>query len=169
MTRTNLKDEFMGGLYNKIPNRVIAELIVKNMREIGLPEYDDEDVKFAERLSESITPDMKIAQLRKSKRPEWEKFVDKLMDDEIPDPSTATWILGTPGHSWHCAAQSGVGLGHKSLIFAAKTMAATAIDLLMNADTLTKAKKEQRQRIGDKEYRSPIPCDIKPPLDIWER
>jgi len=194
MTRTKVKDEFMGGLYNKTPNRVIAELIVGNMREIGLPEYDDEELKFARRLAESITPEMKMDQLRKSKRPGWEKLVDKLMDDEIPDPwgegetshgstdvadvswqtptvefSTATWALGAPGHSWHCAAQSGVGLGHKSLIFAAKAMASTAIDLLMNGDILNKAKKEHQQRIGDKKYKSPIPSDIKPPLDIWQR
>ncbi|MFB0502216.1 MAG: M20 family metallopeptidase [Candidatus Bathyarchaeia archaeon] len=194
MTRTKVKDEFMGGLYNKMPNRVIAELIVRNMREIGLPEYGDEELKFARRLAESITPEMKMDQLRKSKRPGWEKLVDKLMDDEIPGPwgegetshgstdvadvswqtptvefSTATWVLGVPGHSWHCAAQSGVGLGHKSLIFAAKVMAATAIDLLMNGDILNKAKKEHQQRIRDKKYKSPIPSEIKPPLDIWQR
>jgi len=194
MTRTKVKDEFMGGLYNKMPNRSIAELIVENMREIGLPEYTDEELKFARKLAESITPGMKMDQLRKSKRPGWEKLVDKLMDDEIPDPwgegetshgstdvadvswqtptvefSTATWVLGAPGHSWHCTAQSGVGLGHKSLIFAAKIMAATAIDLLMNVDMLNKAKKEHQQRIGDKEYKSPIPSEIKPPLDVWQR
>jgi len=194
MTRTKVKDEFMGGLYNKIPNRVIAELIVENMREIGLPEYTDEELKFARKLAESITPEMKMDQLRKSKRPRWEKLVDKLMDDEIPDPwgegetshgstdvadvswqtptvefSTATWVLGAPGHSWHCTAQSGVGLGHKSLIFAAKVLAATAIDLLMNGDMLNKAKKEHQQRIGDTKYESPIPSEIKPPLDIWQR
>jgi aminobenzoyl-glutamate utilization protein B len=194
MTRTKVKDEFMGGLYNKTPNRAIAQLIVGNMRQIGLPEYDDKELKFAQRLAESITPEMKMDQLRKSKRPGWEKLVDKLMDDEILDPwgegetshgstdvadvswqtptvefSTATWVLGAPGHSWHCAAQSGVGLGHKSLIFAAKVMAATAIDLLMNGDMLNKAKKEHQQRIGDKKYKSPIPSEIKPPLDVWQR
>ena len=194
MTRTKVKDEFMGGLYNKMPNRVISELIVGNMREIGLPEYGDEELKFARRLAESITPEMKMDQIRKSKRPGWEKLVDKLMDDEIPDPwgegetshgstdvadvswqtptvefSTATWVLGVSGHSWHCAAQSGVGLGHKSLIFAAKVMAATAIDLLMNGDMLNKAKKEHQQRIRDKKYKSPIPSEIKPPLDVWQR
>ena len=194
MTRTEVKTEFLEGSYNVIPNRTISELIVKNMREIGLPKYNDEDWKFAEKIAETITPEMKIAQLRKSKRPGWEKLVDKLVDDEVPDPwgegevshgstdvadvswqaptvefGTATWVLGTPAHSWQAVAQNGVGIGHKSLVFAAKVMAATAIDLLTNESVLNKAREEHEQRIRKKKYRSPIPPDRKPPLDVWEK
>jgi len=194
MTKTEVKIEFCEGCYNVIPNRTITELIVKNMREIGLPKYSDEDRKFAEKIAETITPEAKVAQLKKSKRPEWERLVDKLMDDEIPDPwgegevshgstdvadvswqaptvefGTPTGVLGTPGHSWKFVAQSGVGLGHKSLIFAAKVMATTAIDLLANEDALNKASEEHRRRIGNKKYRSPIPPEHKPPLDVWEK
>jgi len=194
MTRTKVKAEFIEGSYNVIPNRTISELIVTNMREIGLPKYSDEDLKFAEEVAKTITSEMKIAQLKKSKRPRWERLVDKLIDNEVPDPwgegevshgstdvadvswhaptvefGTATWVLGTPAHSWQAVAQNGVGIGHKSLIFAAKVMAATAIDLLTNEDTLNKAREEHRQRIGNKKYTSPIPPDHKPPLDIWEK
>jgi len=194
MTRTEVKTEFLEGSYNVIPNRTISELIVKNMREIGLPKYSDDDLKFAEEIAKTITPEMKIAQLRKSKRPRWEKLVDKLVDDEVPDPwgegevshgstdvadvswqaptvefGTATWVLGTPAHSWQAVAQNGVGIGHKSLVFAAKVMAATAIDLLTNESVLNKAREEHEQRIRKKKYRSPIPPDRKPPLDVWEK
>jgi len=194
MTRTDVKTEFLEGSYNVIPNRTISELIVKNMRKIGLPKYNDEDLKFTEEIAETIGPEMKIAQLKKSKRPHWERLVDKLIDDEIPDPwgegevshgstdvadvswqaptvefGTATWVLGTPAHSWQAVAQNGVGIGHKSLIFAAKVMATTAIDLFTNEDALSKAKEEHKQRIANKKYRSPIPPDHKPPLDVWEK
>jgi len=194
MTKTEVKVELTEGSYNYIPNRTIAELIVKNMREIGLPKYSDEDLKFAEEIAKTITHEMKVAQLKKSKRPRWERLVDKLIDDEVPDPwgedevshgstdvadvswqtptvefGTAAGVLGTPGHSWQDVAQSGVGLGHKSLIFAAKVMAATAIDLLTKEDALHKAREEHRQRIGNKKYRAPIPPDHKPPLDVWKK
>jgi aminobenzoyl-glutamate utilization protein B len=194
MTRTEAKTEFLEGIYNLIPNRTISELIVKNMREIGLPKYNDEALKFAEEIAKTITPEMKIAQLKKSKRPGWHRLVDKLTDDEAPNSwgegevshgstdvgdvswqaptvefSTATWILGTPAHSWQAVAQNGVGIGHTSLIFAAKVMAATAIDLLTNEDALDKAREEHRQRTGNKQYKSPIPPDHKPPLDAWEK
>ena len=194
MTRTELKTEFLEGSHNLIPNRTIAELIVNNMREIGLPKYNEKDWEFAKQIAETITPEMKIAQLKKSKRPGWERLVGKVMDNEIPDPwgegetshgstdvadvswqaptvefETATWVLGTPGHSWQNVAQSGVGLGHESLIFSAKAMAATSLDLLTKEEILNKADEEYRRRIGDKKYRSPIPREQKPPLDAWER
>ncbi|MDH5438519.1 MAG: amidohydrolase, partial [Candidatus Bathyarchaeota archaeon] len=194
MTKTEVKVEFLEGVYNYIPNRTIAELIVKNMREIGPPKYSDEDLKFAEEIAKTIAPEMKLAQLKKSKRSGWKRLVDKLIDDEVPDPwgegevshgstdvadvswqaptvefGTASGVLGTSGHSWQDVAESGVGLGHKSLIFAAKVMAATAIDLLTKEDVLNKAREEHRRRIGNKKYRPPIPPDQKPPLDVWEK
>jgi len=194
MTRTEVKTEFLEGSYNVIPNRTISELIVENMRKIGLPKYSDEDLKFAEEIAKTITSEMKIAQLKKSKRPGWERLVDKLIDNEVPDPwgegevshgstdvadvswqaptvefGTATWVLGTPAHSWQAVAQNGVGIGHKSLIFAAKVMAATAIDLLTNEDALNKAREEHKQRMSNKKYRSPIRPDHKSPLDVWEK
>jgi len=194
MTRTQIKHELMGGLYNIIPNRTLAELVIRNMREIGTPEYTDEDREFAEKIARTIPLEMKTEQLRKSTRPGWEKLIDKLIDDEVPDPwgegevshgstdvsdvswhtptvefNTATCVLGTSGHSWQSVAQSGVGLGHKSLVFAAKAMAATAIDLLMHGDLLDKAKKEHTRRVGAKKYKTLLPSDAKPPLSIWER
>jgi aminobenzoyl-glutamate utilization protein B len=90
MTRTELKTEFLEGSYNVIPNKTISELIVKNMQEIRLPKYSDEDLKFAEEIAKTFAPEMKIAQLKKSKRPGWERLVDKLIDDEVPSPWGAT-------------------------------------------------------------------------------
>ena len=194
MTQTQHKVELIEGLHNTIPNRTIAETIVKNMRLIGLPKYSDEDIKFAQEIAKTISLEEKIKQLKKSKRPGWENLIDKLMDDEIPDPwgegeishgstdvaevswkaptvefGTATWVLGTPGHSWQNVAQSGVGLGHKSLIFAAKTMAATALDLLTTPELLQKAKEEHAKRLRGRKYKPPIPPDHKPPLDAWKK
>ena len=194
MTRTELRREFIGGIYNIIPNRTIAETIVQNMREIGTPTYTAKEITFAEDIAKTIEPEMKREQLRKSKRPSWEKLVEKVMDDEVPDPwgegdvshgstdvgdvswqtptvefNSATWVLGTPGHSWQNVAQSGVGLGHKSLIFAAKVMAATVIDLLTDAKLLKRATHEHRCRLGEQTYQPVIAPDAKPPLDAWEK
>ncbi|MEM2813611.1 MAG: amidohydrolase, partial [Candidatus Methanomethylicia archaeon] len=194
MTQTQYKVEFLEGLHNTIPNKTIGKIIVENMRLIGLPKYSDEDLKFAEEIAKTIPLEDKINQLKKSKRPGWERLIDKLIDDEIPDPwgegeishgstdvadvswktptvefGTATWVLGTPGHSWQNVAQSAVGLGHKSLIFAAKTMAATIIDLMTSIELIEEAKKEHKNRLRGRVYKSPIPPDHKPPIDIWKK
>jgi aminobenzoyl-glutamate utilization protein B len=157
-----------------------------------LPKISGKDLEFAKEIAKAVTKEMKIAQLKKSKRPTWKNLIDKMLDNEIPDPwgendtyygstdvsdvswqtptvefSTATWILGTPAHSWQAVAQSGVGIGHKSLIYASKVMVNTVIDLLTDKEILAKAKKEHRMRIKGWKYQSPIPKDHKPPLDIW--
>lgn len=192
MTGTTLKVEFVGGLYSKILNRTLDDLIIRNMREIGPPEYTEEEKKFAKEISKTITPESKRDSLRKSKRPDWEKLLDVELDRTVPDTwerwgggstdvsdvswkgpamelTTSTFVLGSPGHSWQNAAQSGMGIGHESLIFAAKTMSSCTIDLLTKPDLLKKAKDEFQQKLGGRVYKPPIPPDMKPPLDMWKK
>lgn len=192
MTGTTLKVEFVGGLYNKILNRALSDLIVNNMREIGPPEYTEEEKRFAKEVSRTITPEVKRDWLIKSKRPDWEKLVDIDLDRTVPDNwerwgagstdvsdvswnvpamelTTATFVLGSPGHSWQNVAQAGMGIGHKSLIFAAKTMTASALDLMTKPDLLKKVKDEFTQRLGRRVYKSPLPPEMKPQLDMWKK
>ena len=44
-------------------------------------------------------------------------------------------------------------------------MAATAIDLLNQPDLLDKVRADWQQRMQDLTYQSPLPPDLKPPLD----
>jgi aminobenzoyl-glutamate utilization protein B len=81
--------------------------------------------------------------------------------------STATWPLGTPGHSWINVACSITGIGHKSLLFSSKVIAASAVDLLTEPGLLEEAWVEQRRRTSGRKYRSPLPSEAKPPLDMW--
>jgi aminobenzoyl-glutamate utilization protein B len=181
MTRTTHKVEFLKGIYNKVPSRTLSELVGRNMREIGAPEYSKEELDFAHEIS-------------KSKRPGWEKLVDVELDRTIPDAwdegevsggstdvSDVSWktptmefqvaccVLGTPGHSWQNTAQYGMGIGHKGLVFASKTIACSVLDLLASTELLRKAQEEQKQRLSGRTYKPPIPPDLKPPLDMWAK
>ena len=82
--------------------------------------------------------------------------------------STATGILGTPGHSWQFAAQSGMSIGHKSLLFATRTMAVSILDLMTRPELLKEARSEFEEHTEGREYRSPLPPDLKPPLHQLE-
>lgn len=190
MAGTTHKVEFLTGCYNKLPNHALSELIIENMRGIGSPTYDKEELEFAAELTKTIPSEQKKASLRRSKRPEWDKLLDVTMDTSIPDLwgegevsggstdvadvgwqtptvefSTATTVLGSPGHSWQIVAISKTSIGHKSLIFAAQTIATTALDLFTRPEALKKVQDEFRERIQGKKYLSPLPSDLKPPLD----
>jgi len=193
MSGTRMEVELIDALYNVIPNRPLAETVVKNMREVGVPPLTDEERRFAEEIAKTIPKEVKENQLRKSKRPGWEDLLDKLMDDEIPEPwgegeymmgstdvgdvswktptlefNTAAWVLGTPAHSWQSTAQSGSPLAHRSLIFAAKVMALSVLDLLTDEDLLSRVREDHARRLRGREYRPLIPPDHRPPVDFWE-
>jgi aminobenzoyl-glutamate utilization protein B len=191
MARTTHEVEFLEGSYNVLPNKRLSELITNNMREIGTPEYTEEEMKFAEEISKTIPREDKEAGLRQTKRPNWEDFMDVLIDRTIPDawdeghimpgstdvadvswvtPTmefyTATEVLGVPGHSWQSVALNGMSIGHKSLIFAAKVLATSALDLLTNPELMRSVHEEFEKRKAERTYKSPIPDEVKPPLDV---
>jgi aminobenzoyl-glutamate utilization protein B len=62
-------------------------------------------------------------------------------------------------------AQGKLPAAHKGMIHAAKIMAATAADLLTDAELLASARKEFSTRISETPYDSPLPDGvIAPPL-----
>ena len=191
MTGTDLKVEFLGGIYNKMPNKTLSELVIANMREIGAPTYTVEELEFARKIGETIPPEQKRDGLRKREIPDWERYIDVDLVTDILDPwdegkvsggstdvsdiswntptmefSTTAAVLGTPGHSWHFVSTSGMSIGHKSLIFAAKTIAGAALDLMTMPEVLEKAEEEQKERLKGQIYRSPIPDDVGPALEV---
>ena len=56
--------------------------------------------------------------------------------------NTATWPSGIPGHSWQVVACGKSSMAHKAMLYAAKSLAGAAIDLLEDAALLGKAKAE---------------------------
>jgi aminobenzoyl-glutamate utilization protein B len=191
MTETTLKVEFIDGLYNIIPNKIIAETVVKNMRETGAPAYTKKELEFAAEIAKSFPKEQKVDMLRKIKIPGWEKYVNVDLPTDILDPTgegetmagssdvgdvswkcptvefgTTVNVLGAPGHSWQFVTMSASSVAHKSLVFAAKTIAGTAIDLITQPELIKKAKKEHADRLKGRTYKTPIPDDCVPPLEI---
>jgi aminobenzoyl-glutamate utilization protein B len=80
--------------------------------------------------------------------------------------STTAFVLGAPGHYWQTVACSGMSLGHKSLIFAAKTIAGSALDLITDSSLIMDAKEEHVSRLKGQTYKSPIPDDLGPALKV---
>ena len=74
---------------------------------------------------------------------------------------TACWPAGVPGHSWQIVACGKSGFAHKGMLFAAKVLAATAVDLLTDAELLEKAKAEFSERAAGG-YVCPIETDAVP-------
>jgi aminobenzoyl-glutamate utilization protein B len=190
MTGTTHDVELLTAIYNLLANRTLAELITDNLRETGPPKNTKEEVEWAAEVAKSISREQKIEGLRRSGRADWEKLVDVNIDTAVLDPmgegmvmggstevgdvswicptvffQTATSVLGSPGHSWQITAASGMGIGHKGMLWAAKATAGASIDLLTKPELLAKAKEDFDKARGGRVYKCALPADAKPPLD----
>jgi aminobenzoyl-glutamate utilization protein B len=192
MARTTHNVQFLSGVHNGMPNRPLAELIVANMREIGAPTYNEEELEFAKKLGETVPHSVKMNGLYKlaeilpgALELENVDLVTKIFDpygeaikgggsSDVADVawntptqqfSTTYFVLGCPGHSWQHTAVGGTSIGQKSTIFASKVMALTAIDLMMNPKFIKAAKEDWETRMKGLNYKSPLPPGQKPPVD----
>ena len=70
--------------------------------------------------------------------------------------------IGCPGHSWQIVSQGKSGLAHKGLIYAAKAMAGTAVDLYEDVSLIAAAKEEMEETLDGDTYLCPIPDGCRP-------
>ncbi len=171
-TGTGLDWEIIHGNQPLLVNETLAQLMDKNLREVGGVEYTAEEEAFARALHESHeNPTLPFGS-----QEEIQPYAVGLGygstdvgDVSITVPTagvrTATWAPGTSAHSWQAVAASGSTIGYKGAHNAAKVLALTAIDLLENPDMIEAAKAEFDERRGpDFEYRALL-GDRDPPLD----
>lgn len=94
MTRPRHEVKFQTGVYNKLLNRTLVELVVKNMREIGAPTYTKEELAFARKIGGEVSPDEK----RDSGYacPGWEDLMDADLNTNVIDPWGEGEVMGAP-------------------------------------------------------------------------
>jgi aminobenzoyl-glutamate utilization protein B len=170
-TGTTVDHEVMGAVYNVLPNEYLASLQQKNLQRVGGVTYTAEEKAFAEKLRTTLQPPLlplgSEAQVQEPRSEIGNNSTDtgdvswKLPTVQL---TAATWVPGTPAHSWQAVAAGGTSIGIKGMMVAAKTMALTAIDLFTDPSHIPKAKAELDQRRGGHVYKSRI-GDRKPPLD----
>ena len=76
---------------------------------------------------------------------------------------TTCFPTGTPGHTWGEVAASGMSIGHKGMMHAAKVMGVTAAALYADPAHLAAVRQEFERQTEGRPYVPPIPADRKPP------
>lgn len=171
-TGTTVEEEIIGGVHELLPNEVLGKLMHANMEKVGGYKMTPTEVAFAEKI-------IKTQGMAESTIAATEK-VDPFSDEsagggstDVGDISwvvptvgcrTATWVPGTPAHSWQAVAAGGTSIGRKGMMIAAKTIASTAIDLFLNPQAIIDAKAEFNKRRGSYKYEALL-GDRKPALN----
>ena len=172
-TETNVDYEIIGGTHDLLINRTLAENMQQNLEKVGGVQYSAEEIAFGKKLQSSFTfkaPEIANAATVKP----LQAVVDAgggstdVGDVSYAVPTVgmeaATWIPGTPAHSWQAVACGGTEIGTKGMMVAAKTMTLTVIDLFTQPALIEKAKAEFKEARGDYQYKALL-GDRKPALN----
>jgi len=176
-TETRMEMELVGSVYNELPNEPLAKVIDQNLRRVGGVKYAADEMAFAEKLRKTFSLEGALSLGSQEQVQQMEGGVSSGSTD-VSDVSwivptsefrTATYVPGTPGHSWQAVACTGSSIGRKGLTVAAKTLTLTAIDLLHDPKLIEAAKADFNKRRAGFEYRSRIPANQKPALNYRDK
>ena len=162
-TETKVEFEIIGGTHDLLINKTLAEAMQKNLQQVGGVKYSPAEIEFGKKLQSSFTYKAPAIESASLVAP-LQAVIDAgggstdVGDVSYAVPtvglSAATWIPGTPAHSWQAVACGGTEVGTKGMMVAAKTMALTAIDLFTDPTLVNKAKEEFLQSKGDYQYKA---------------
>lgn len=187
MTETAVEERYQCGAYNILPNEALAGLAQAVMDQLGGIDFTAEERRYAQTIADGYPAGTREAGIRSQGLPD--DFVNqplagavyppfdegKVMpgSTDVGDVSWITptvsvwatcWPMGIPAHSWGITATGAMSIGHKGMLYAAKTLALTAVDLLIEPAHLERAREEFRAATAGRPYRSPLPADAQPPL-----
>jgi aminobenzoyl-glutamate utilization protein B len=175
-TGTRVEHEVIHGIYAVLPNEPLARVMDANLRRVGGVQYDDAERAFAGTLRESLGENPPPLETAAAIAPL--EFYRSGGSTDVADVSwvvptaglrTATWVPGTPSHSWQAVAAGGTTIGLKGMMVAAKTLAMTAVDLMTDPKLVAEATAAYRRQLPPGWTYRALVGDRKPPLDYRDR
>ncbi len=176
MTQTKMQYDFIKGCSDTVLNNAMQMRLYEVMQQIETPKMTEEEIAYARELTEKSMMSFPDIDLKHPINSELSVYHNG--DVELANASTdvgdvsyicptaqlhaATFVRGTPGHTWQATAVGKSSQAHKMMLYAAKAMAAFAVELIRDDALLAAAKAEHRERVGKDGYRCPIPAGVKP-------
>ncbi len=158
-------------------NHIASTLMHANLQLIGPPHFSEAEHDFARAIQREVGIEAEglpteIEPLRPSKSRDLRTYIG-FGSTDVAEVSLITptvgllvgsFVKGSPGHHWANVACAGSSIGEKGMIVAAKALAATALDMMEQPDTMSAMQAEFEETTGGQAYRSPIPADVEPPI-----
>jgi aminobenzoyl-glutamate utilization protein B len=187
MTGTTVDIDYDGGCSSMLPNDVLEAAIDKNLGAWGGVAFSAADHARAKPFAETLDDDQLGAARRQSRMTATDDgWLHSGVASFDPDRERArvgwssdvgdvSWVvptaqcevacaaIGTPTHSWQLVAQGKLPAAHKGMAFAARVMAATVIDLYVDAELRRLAQAEFARRTLETPYDCPLPPNLLPP------
>ena len=174
MTDTKVTSRVTASYANLITIPTLQAVANEAMNDIPLPVPTEEELEFGKLLQET----MQLSKEQLAEPPYAVKVLppappvmhggstdtaDVSWNAPTVQMHIATWVKGTPGHSWQSEAQGKSTYAKKAMLYAGKAVAQTLMRLADNPELISKAKDEHRKKIGNG-YVCGLPEGAKPTL-----
>jgi aminobenzoyl-glutamate utilization protein B len=178
MTDTQVKWRVTGAAWPQHFNRTLAEATHDNVKVVGLPQWDDNDLTLARAIQKELgQPESglaaEIGRLQGPVRPEDNTGggSDDIGDVSWNVPTVALIypanIPGMPGHNWANAVSMATPIAHKGATAGAKVIAMTTLDFLIRPELVQQAWEYFRNvQMKDRRYEPLIEPEDQPILTI---
>jgi len=174
MTDTTMTERMLASAWPGYFNKPIAEALQANVGRVGMPAWTEADQKLARAAQTGMkvkTDGLKteIGKLKEAARG------DSYGSDDIAEVSwnVPTVVLRYPcnipgmiGHHWSSGIAMATPIAHKGATAGAKAQAMTALDLLLKPELLASAKQYFVEQTKTTKWKSLIPTDTRPPIDL---
>ena len=187
MTDTTVTSRVLGAAWPQHHNRVIAETMFDNIQRVGMPDWSEDDQRFARAVQkmldveeQGLLTDPQEALDGAERIPDNERRGGG--SDDIGDISwvvpTATLrfpanIPGGAGHNWNKSIAMATPIAHKGSTAGAKVQALTLLDFVLRPELVQQAQDYFANQTKDRQYTTFLRPEDEPPIwlnrDIMER
>ena len=167
-TGTQMTFEVTGSYANMITNTTLTSVLDASLKTVGGYQYTPEEAKFSEAIRNTLgkvtaeaDAHTKISPIRTGVLSASTDVGDVSYVVPTAQFLAATWIPGTPAHTWQSTAASGMTIGQKGMLVAAKTLALATLELLTIPKLVADARAEFQKAMTGREYKSAHPKDVR--------
>ena len=159
MTGTTYETKLISGIYEILVNRTGAEIMQKNIESLGNITYTEDEITYANTiLKETGKPQIGLDGILK---PLKESLPATGGSTDVGDVSQVVPTIRMsatvaakdgPWHSWAVVACTGMSIGHKGMIYAAKALSMTMADLFKDPKLVEAVKEDYLENKSSKKY-----------------
>ena len=172
-TGTKMEYEMIGGTHDLLHVPTLQQMVHRNFTKIGGFNYNEEELLFAKKIAKTLEKPLDMKNILNvapyDSDPKGIGGSTDVGDVSYTVPTAglrgATWVPGTPAHSWQAVAAGGTSIGIKGMMQAAKALTLSGIELLENSELINKIKKEFNEIRGEDFKYIPLLGEREPALD----
>jgi len=173
MSNTEVTVDVLSAVWPLRCNRTACELLQRNIEAVGVPDWSAEEEAFARALQERAK--VKVEGLRREVPPL--SFL-KTPRTSANDAGDVSWKVpmakfyypsNVPNihfHHWAGGAALAHSIAHKGAVAGSKAFAAAVVECFKYPAVVEEAKRTFKEELGGVEYKSMLPADQKPPVEL---